>query len=255
MAEQIKTLIIEDEEPAALRLIKLLKEISPKISILAAIDSIEGAVKWLNNNKKPNLIMLDIQLADGLSFEIFKQVTVDSFVIFTTAYDEYAIQAFELNSIDYLLKPIDKEKLKKSIEKYENLQNSTSQIQINELINTIESKKSNYKKRFLINIGSRIKSIETDKIAYFYILEKSTYLCTFSDKHYPIDFSLDKLENLVNPDTFFRISRQITINFKAINNINIVSKSRIKLSTKPKSEYEMLVSANKSHEFRIWLDR
>lgn len=251
----IKTLIIEDEEPASIRLAKLLNEIAPDIDIIGNIESVEGAVNWLNNNNKPDLIMLDIQLADGLSFDIFKQVTVDSFVIFTTAYDEYAIKAFELNSIDYLLKPIDKTKLKHSIAKYRKLNSPTPQININDLIDSMSAKTKNYKKRFLINMGSRIKSIETKDIAYFYVLEKACFLCTLQGKSYPIDFSLDKLENLINPDNFFRINRQTMLNIQAITNISIYSKSRIKITTEPVAEVELIVSANKSHSFRQWLDK
>ena len=251
----IKTLIVEDEEPAAIRLKKLLNEVADDIEIVNWVDSIEGAVKWLKVNPAPDLLMLDIQLGDGLSFEIFRQVQIESFVIFTTAYDEYAIKAFELNSIDYLLKPIDKEKLDRSIVKFRKLKSPTSQLTINELIQTIESKTGNYKKRFLINMGSKIKSIETKDIASFYVMEKSCFLSTLEGRSYPIDFSLDKLEGLLNPDLFFRINRQAMVNFHAIDKISVFSKSRIKLELNPKNEIEMLVSANKSHEFRMWLDR
>lgn len=251
----IKTLIIEDEDSAAIRLKSLLTDIAPDIEVLDCIDSIDDAVIWFNKNSDPDLLLLDIQLADGLSFDIFKKVSIESFVIFTTAYDEYAIKAFELNSIDYLLKPIDKDKLKHSIEKFRKLNKPTSQISINDLVSAIEEKKSNYKKRFIINIGSKIKSIETIDIAYFYVLEKSTYLRTIQGRNYPIDFSLDKLEILIDPDQFFRINRQNMINYKVIEKINVFSKSRIKITTTPLNEHDLLVSANKSHSFRLWLDR
>lgn len=251
----IKTLIIEDEEPAVIRLKSLLVDVAPDIEIIDCIDSVEDAVKWFENNNDPDLLLLDIQLADGLSFEIFKHVSIESFVIFTTAYDEYAIKAFELNSIDYLLKPIDKSKLKNSINKFRKLNSPTSQISINDLVSAIEEKKSNYKKRFVINMGSKIKSIETKEIAYFYVLEKSTYLKTIQGRDYPIDFSLDKLESLINPELFYRINRQNMINYQVIEKIHVFSKSRIKIETNPKNEHELLVSANKSHNFRLWLDR
>lgn len=251
----IKTLLVEDEEPAAIRLQKKLAEIADDIEIVQWVESVEGAVNYLQNNPAPDLILLDIQLADGLSFDIFNHVKVESFVIFTTAYDEYALKAFELNSIDYLLKPIDPEKLERSISKYRKLKTPQPDFNINALIQSMESKSENYKKRFLINMGSKIKSIETENIACFYVLEKGCYLETFEGRNYPVDFSLDKLENLVNPEYFFRINRQAMINFKAIDRISILSKSRIRIETNPKSEIEMMVSSNKSHAFRQWLDR
>jgi DNA-binding LytR/AlgR family response regulator len=250
----IRTLIIEDEEPAALRLEKLLKQTSQEIQIIDKLESIDSAVKWLTNNPHPDLIMLDIQLADGLSFEIFKKVKIDSFIIFTTAYDEYAIKAFELNSIDYLLKPVSKEKLASGIEKFKRLSDKKPSFNIDEIISWIENKKTTLKKRFAINIGPKIKSVETDNIAYFYSLEKNTFLCTFEGNNYPVDFSLDKLEELLNPDIFFRINRQNIIHFKSIEKIHVLSKSRLELEIKS-SEEKMVVSTAKSHPFREWIDK
>jgi len=251
----IKTLIIEDEEPAALRLEKLLTEIDPEIGILEKLDSVESAVQWFTNNDSPDLVMLDIQLADGLSFEIFKKTAIDSFVIFTTAFDEYAIRAFELNSIDYLLKPIDKTKLARSIEKFKRLRAHAPRVDFQELINTIEGEKKKYKKRFIVNIGSKIKSVETGEAAYFYSLEKSTFICTHDNHHYPVDFSLDSLEGLIDPDIFFRVNRQYIINFNCIGKIHVLSKSRIKIETTPPANEPLLVSTAKTHGFRLWLDR
>jgi len=252
----IKTLIIEDEEPAALRLEKLLTELDPGISVLDKLDSIEASVKWLQNNPQPDLIMLDIQLADGLSFEIFKQVSLESFVIFTTAYDEYAIRAFELNSIDYLLKPIDREKLGNSLQKFKKLSPSpATQVNISELLESLEARAKSYKKRFAVNIGAKIVSVEVNNIAWFYSMEKSTFICTRDNHQYPVDFSLDNIEVLVDPDQFFRINRQIMISFPAIEKIHILSKSRIKIESNPPSEETLLVSTAKAHAFRLWLDR
>jgi two-component system, LytTR family, response regulator LytT len=250
----IRTLIIEDEEPAALRLEKLLKEIDPQIEILDKLESIQSAVKWLEENKHPDLMMLDIQLADGQSFDIFKKVKVDCFVIFTTAYDEYAIKAFELNSIDYLLKPVNKTKLAGSIEKFNNLNRSKSPFDFNELIQAIESKRSVFKKRFAISIGAKIKSIETPAIAYFYSMEKSSFLGTFEGQEYPVDYSLDKLETMLDPEVFFRINRQYLINFGGIVKIHVLSKSRLELEIKGYKE-RMQVSTAKAHAFRLWIDR
>ena len=251
----IRTLIIEDERAAAERLERMLKRTDPELEIIGILDSIESSVHWLQTNKAPDLIMLDIQLADGQSFEIFKQVKVDSFVIFTTAYYEYAIRAFELNSIDYLLKPISETKLANGIEKFRKLISGNTKINLEELLQNIESKKPLWKKRFLVNAGPSIRSIEARDIAYFYSLDKGTFLCTYDNKHYLMDFSLDKLESLLEPDSFFRINRQFILSFPAITKIHILSKSRIKVEVKPEPSDELLVSSARTHEFRLWLDR
>ena len=250
----IKTLIIEDEAPAAARLEKMLLEIDPAIEIMDTLDSVDGAVQWLQANEQPDLLMLDIQLADGLSFDIFKKIRIDSFVIFTTAYDEYAIRAFELNSIDYLLKPINKVKLEASLEKYKRLSGSAPQFNIDEVIQAIEGKKTNYKKRFAVSLGTKIKSVETASISYFSSLEKNTFLGTFDGHEYPVDFSLDRLESLLDPEVFFRISRQYIVNYKAIGKIAILSKSRLEIEVKGAPE-RLLVSTAKTHSFRVWLDK
>lgn len=250
----IRTLIIEDEAPAAKRLELLLNEIDLSIQIIGYLDSVSSAVEWFKANPHPDLLMLDIQLADGISFDIFKQVNIDSFIIFTTAYDEYAIKAFQLNSLDYLLKPIDKNKLTLSIEKYKRFKTATPALQIEELLLSMASKSNAYKKRFAISIGTKIKSIETKNIAFFESVEKSTFLHTLDGHSYPIDFSLDKLENLLNPEEFFRTSRQSIIQYAAIEKINILSKSRVQILPIG-TKNEILVSTAKSHSFRKWLDK
>ena len=251
----IGTLIIEDEAPAAKRLEKLLREVEPSITILATIESVSSAIKWFEQHSQPELLMLDIQLADGLSFDIFKQVRIDSFVIFTTAYDEYAIKAFELNSIDYLLKPVDKRKLEQAIGKFRKLRDHKNSIDIQTVLAAMDRGRRKYKERFAVNVGTRIKSIETSKIAYFYTLDKSTFLCTVEDRHYPVDYALDKLEELLDPQDYFRINRQCTVNYYAIEKINILSKSRVSIHTDPAAKEPLLVSTARTHQFRLWLDR
>ena len=250
----IKTLIIEDELPAAQRLQTLIAEASPDIHVESILDSIEASVDWLQHHASPELIFLDIQLSDGLSFEIFKKIKVDSFIIFTTAFDEYAIKAFELNSIDYLLKPVNKEHLTRALEKFRTM-HGRLQFDVNQLLNVIENRKSAYKSRFVINIGSKIKSIETEEIAFFYSMEKSTFLSTKEGKSYPVDFSLDNLETMVNPEVFFRINRQYLVSYKAISKILVLSKSRIRLEFIPAPDEEIFVSNARTPEFRKWLDR
>ena len=250
----IKALIIEDESLAASRLEKLLTDIEPQIVVLDKLDSVESAITWFRTHGDPDLVMLDIQLADGLSFDIFKAVEVKSFIIFTTAYDEFAIKAFELNSVDYLLKPIQRDKLTNSIVKFRALKGLHAGFDVRQLISAIEGKRDNYKKRFAISIGNVINAIEVTDIAGFYTLEKNTFLSTFNGKNYPVDFSLDRLESILDPEHFFRVNRQGIVNFTAITNISILSKSRIKITVTAFND-AILVSTAKTPKFREWLDR
>jgi DNA-binding LytR/AlgR family response regulator len=251
----IKVLIIEDEQPAAKRLGKMLSEISPDFEVMQHCDSIESSVNFLKSGIVPDLVMLDVQLGDGWSFEIFKQVEISCPVIFTTAFDEYAIKAFELNSIDYLLKPIRKENLERSIDKFRKLHQQSQQTDWKTLATLLDKEKQEYKQRFLVYVGEHLQSVQTSDIAYFYSIEKSTFLKTNSGKSYSLDLSLDKLEDLVSPKDFFRINRQYLISFGAINKISMLSKSRIKLILEPASADEILVSSARTHDFKVWLDR
>lgn len=251
----IRTLIIEDEEAAALRLENLLSRIDSDIKIIGRLDSIDASVLWFQANPPPDLLILDIQLGDGLSFEIFRNVKVDCFVIFTTAFDEYAIKAFELNSIDYLLKPVDENKLVRSLEKFRKLRERSGHFDIEKIAKIIESRKSQYKKRFVVNIADKIKMVETRELAYFYSFDKNTFLCTNGNLHYPLDFSLDHLENLLDPEFFFRLNRQYIIHYSSITKIYLFSKSRIKIEVQPPIKDGLLVSSARTPEFRKWLDR
>ena len=251
----IRTLIIEDEQPAAFRLESLLKSLDPEIEVVAVIDTVESAVRWFETHPHPDLIMLDIQLGDGLSFGIFNKTKVESYVIFTTAYDEYAIRAFELNSIDYLLKPISETRLAQSIAKFKKFSNGQQNVNIQKLLETIENRDNKYKKRFVVTITGKIKVVETENVAFFYSKEKNTFLCSADQRHYPVEYSLDQLESLLNPELFFRVNRQCIIQFKSINKIYILSKSRIKIETVPSSDEEILVSSARTSDFRNWLER
>lgn len=251
----IRTLIIEDETAAASRLENLLTQIEPEIKILGRPDSVEASVRWLQNNPSPDLLMLDIQLGDGLSFEIFRKVKVDCFVIFTTAFDEYAIKAFELNSIDYLLKPVDENKLRQSLDKFHKLRPNHNSIDIEKLMELMENRRSQYKKRFVVNVADKIVMVETRQVAYFYSIEKNSFLCTFGNFHYPLEFSLDYLETLLDPEYFFRVNRQYILHFSAISKIFVLSKSRIRIETQPPLKEGIMVSSTRTPEFRKWLDR
>jgi DNA-binding LytR/AlgR family response regulator len=233
---------------------KLIAELAPDFEVINVCDSIESGVQYLKSDIKPELILLDIQLGDGLSFEIFKQVDVDCPVIFTTAYDEYVFRAFELNSIDYLMKPVHREELAKSIDKFRKLRYSLKP-DWQWLSSLVGQEKETYKQRFLVSSGASLVSVKTSEAAYFYSVEKSTFLVTESKKHYDIEFSLDKLESMLSPKDFFRVNRQFLVSFSSIRKINILSKSRMKIVIEPAFREEIFVSNARSHEFRLWLDR
>jgi two-component system, LytTR family, response regulator LytT len=251
---KLKVVIVEDESIAAKNLQKLVLKIEADFEIVALLASIKQAVDWFSLNKA-DLVFMDIQLSDGLSFKIFDQVSIKSPVIFTTAYDQYAIKAFKTNGIDYLLKPIDEEELKASITKYKNLTRQSPDYSV--LKNLLAGLKSNidYKQRFIVQAGTKIRSIPINDIGYFYFNDKSVYITTVENRQYPTEYSLDKLEELVDPDIFFRINRRMLISFKSISKISTLSKSRIELELNPPYEEEVLVSFNKTPSFRDWLDR
>lgn len=247
-------LIIEDEKLAAEKLESMLLETDPEIRILAKLGSIKESVKWLLQNQA-DLIFLDIQLSDGSSFSIFEQIDVSTPIIFTTAYDQYAIKAFEVNSIAYLLKPIRKSELSESLQKFRNLKTAFS-IDFDVIMAQIQGRQPEFKKRFLIQIGEKIKKVEVTETAYFYVLDKSTYLRTFQGSNYPVDYTLDKLETMITPASFFRINRKYLVNMDAISNMVAYSRGRVKLELKPKAddEFDTIVSIDRSAGFKKWLN-
>ena len=249
-----KAIIIEDEEPAAERLKKLIAQEDASIQIEEVIVSIRSAVSYLKKNT-PDLIFLDINLADGESFEIFRQVEVNSPVIFTTAYDQFALQAFKLNSIDYLLKPVKKEELSSALKKYRKLHESKNEpaVDYSKLAEILSKEKNNYKKRLLIRYGDLFKTVEIKDAAYFYSENKISYVCTKDNAQYALDNTLDELEKLLEPKEFFRINRQFIVCVDCIDKMLAVSKSRVKLSLKPPSAHETIVSTERSPEFKKWL--
>jgi len=250
----MKVLIIEDEIFAAEKLEQMLLEINPSITVLAKLGSINQSVKWLVNHTC-DLIFLDIQLSDGISFSIFDQITINTPIIFTTAYDQYAIKAFQLNSISYLLKPIRKVELEESLIKYRSLKSAFT-IDFDMLLANIQGREPEYKKRFLIQIGEKIKKVELGEIAYFFVLEKAVFMKTFQGNTYPVEYTLDKLESLINPEKFFRINRKYIVNMDAISNMSAYSRSRVKLELKPKTEdeFDTIVSIDRSSDFKKWLN-
>lgn len=250
----MKVVIIEDEEFASRRLEIMIKEVDPTIEVMAKLESVEDSVTWFKSNTHPDLLFLDIHLEDDISFSIFDKVKVNSSIIFTTAYDEYAIKAFSLKSIDYLLKPVRKEDLKRALDKYKDMKGLGNSIDINALVEIISKKSVEFKDRFSVSIGQKIKFFNIDEIAYFYSQEGITFLVT-NDKHsYPVDFSLDDLSQQLNPKFFFRINRQYVVKLQSIKNVHVYPKSHLKLELAPPPEGEVFVSIDKVTKFKTWLE-
>ena len=258
----MNVVIIEDENLTAKRLESLLHRYDPSIVVLARIPSVAEAVAWFHEDHSPvELVFMDIHLEDDLGFRIFEQTTLTIPVIFTTAYDEYMIQAFKVNSIDYLLKPINYDELVAAIEKFKSLkkqfgQSASASPDIETLLSLLgKSKQTDYKDRFMITIGTKIRSVETPDIAYFYLEEKVVFLVTKEGLSLPVDYSLDKLTQLLNPRHFFRISRQFLVSLPSIHTIHTFSAGKLKLDLSPKSRQEVFVSGDRMTEFKEWLGK
>jgi DNA-binding LytR/AlgR family response regulator len=249
----IDAIIIEDEKPAARRLQKLLSEYN--INIRSTIHSLADAKDWLDENTHPDLIFLDIQLSDGLSFELFKNRKIESAIIFTTAYDEYALKAFKVNSIDYLLKPIDKKELKSAIEKYEN-QQQKNHINFQDIRALFEEKLEDkaYKERFTIKVGEHLKVYEVNEIDGFLSQHKTSYLLTKQGRQYPLEKSLEEIDSLLSPKQFFRINRAFIININAIKDIISYSNSRLRIVLQHELDEPLIVSRERVKDFKAWLD-
>lgn len=246
----MKALIIEDELPSARRLERLLQGF--EIEILDKLSSIKSSINWFKKNEQPDLIFLDVQLSDGLCFEIFKYVKITSKIIFTTAFIDYSIQAFDYNSISYLLKPINKEKLNEAILKAQKLhQKETDFEQFKKLMSTYKTEK--YKESFTVKLGKKIKILKTDEIGCFFSFENATYLNT-SQGNYIINHSLTSLQNDLNPAEFFRVNRTYIVHINAINDIIGYSNSRLKLVLNSYNENEIIVSRERVKDFKAWID-
>ncbi|MFI0430935.1 LytR/AlgR family response regulator transcription factor [Mariniflexile sp. HMF6888] len=251
----MNTIIIEDEKPSARRLQRMLSALDMETKTM--LHSVEEAIHWFQNNPHPDLIFLDIQLSDGLSFEIFEAVEIKSAVIFTTAYDAYALQAFKLNSIDYLLKPIDDDDLAKAVKKYQERlpQKQAVTLDFNDikklLINPIDRE---YKKRFSVKVGQHLKLINIKEIECFYSENKGTYLYTSDGRNYLLDTTLELLENELEPQTFFRINRKFFVNINAIKDMVSYTNSRLQIKLNSYNDGEVIVARERVKDFREWLE-
>lgn len=255
----MKVLIVEDEPHAQRELQRLLEKVPVEVLVLAKLDSIEDTLGWLADNPSPDLIFMDIQLSDGLSFEIFNRATVKTPVIFTTAYDEYAIQAFKVNSIDYLLKPVRLEDLTDAINKFEELSghlgDQSPGLKLEQIEQLFEIHKPSYKARFITRVGDQIKHIEVRHVAYFRAEDNEVMLVTTTGNRYIVDYTLDQLMVEVNPDDFFRVNRSYIINLQAIQKISKYFNSRLHLELTPQTDDTVLISRVKVPEFLKWIDK
>lgn len=251
----MNVLIIEDEKPAARRLARMLETLG--ITASNILHSVEESLQWFQNNPHPDLIFLDIQLSDGLSFEIFEVLNIKSAIIFTTAFDEYALQAFKLNSIDYLLKPIDEDELKKAVDQFKSQNTTVPKMAIDFedikklLVNPVERE---YKKRFTVRVGQHLKIIHADDVECFYSENKGTYAATIDGRSYLLDTTLEHLETELTPKIFFRVSRKFFVNINHIKDIISYTNSRLQIKLNKTSDQEIIVSRERVRDFKLWLE-
>ena len=254
----MRVLIVEDEPLGVERLEKQLREIDPAVVVAGVAESIRATVKWLTQHEEPDLILMDIELSDGQSFEIFRQVKVVAPIIFTTSYDEYALQAFKVNSIDYLLKPIKKEELKYALEKYRQLKASPLHrmpLDLEKLLQGLKQQSPEYRSRFLVKQGQRYIPVDISEIAYFYLEDRVTFCQTWEKAKYILDYSLDELETMLDPQHFKRVTRPFIVHIKAIGQIQSYFKGRLKLILEPPTEKEVVVSQEGASDFKRWMGK
>lgn len=264
--------VIEDEELAVRKLTKLLQDVDPSIQIVGTAASVRSSVSWLEENRTsgapaPDLIMMDIELADGQSFEIFEQTPVESPVIFTTSYDEYALRAFKVNSIDYLLKPIKRNELEASLEKHRKLRSmpeserheatDNGRVSIEALVQQLrqQTQPTDYRKRFLVKHLQQWVPVEVTDIAYFYSEDGISLFRTRANQKFSVDYTLDELESMLDPTQFFRANRQFIVDINAIQQIHPYFNNKLKLSLKPNPDDEVLVSRERATDFKKWMGK
>lgn len=250
-------LIIEDEEQAAKRLRRMISKIVPEAFIHGPYESVEEAVEWFSENPRPDLAFFDIHLADGLSFEIGEKVDIDCPIIFTTAYDQYAVKAFKLNSVDYLLKPIGEKELAHAIEKFQtHFLNHPAKRLGNEWPTQIRADYENkYKTRFVTRVGDRLQTLDVADTAFVYSENKGTYLRSKQGKNYLVDYTLEQIEGMLDPEVFFRLNRKYISRFESVEEMLSYSNSRLRVTLKEWDDADIVLSREKTREFKEWIDR
>mgnify|MGYP001468068906 CR=1 FL=1 len=253
----MQILIVEDEELAAKKLQKTLLSVDADAEVVGITESIKSTVEWLEENPAPDLILMDIELADGQSFEIFNMTEVKSPVIFTTSYDEFALKAFKVNSVDYLLKPIQKEELHAALEKFRKMKEGKAGVNLDSLVKELQLKLQprEYRKRFLVKHAQKLVSIEVEDIAYFYSDGRLNFFKTTDNKKFVVDYTMDELEDMLDPDKYFRISRSFYVSINSIDKIDDYFGNRLILGLRPAVEKEALVSREKVTDFKKWMGK
>jgi DNA-binding LytR/AlgR family response regulator len=250
----MKALLIEDEPYAVQQLKSLLAESAPDVNLIAVLDSIVSSVEWFAAHSPPDLVFMDVHLADGSCFEIFNHININAPVVFITAYDQYALEAFRVNGLDYLLKPLKKKDLERSLERfYEIKSKNLIHLDYDRIAREIFQKTGQYQKRLLIRYGQKITIINISDVAYFFAESKDTLICTFDKRQYPADQNLEQLQNILSPEEFFRVNRKFLINSKAITSMTSYSRSRIKLHLDPPFTEDVIVSTERTPGFKTWL--
>ena len=252
----MNVVVIEDERLTAQRLISLVKKYDPSVNVLAEISSVSQGVSWFKNNpgKQVDLIFMDIHLEDGDSFQIISQLGLKTPIIFTTAFDDYMIKAFRVNSVDYLLKPLNPDELSAALDKFKAVR--SPQVDINALIRHMSHQNENqFKDRFMVTVGTKIRSVKTDTVAYFYLEEKTVLLVATDGTTLPVDYSLDKLMQMLDPKQFFRISRQFIVSLDSIEIVHTMAGGKLKLDLLPKTKQEVTVSLDRIADFKHWLGK
>ncbi len=250
----MKVVIVEDERLAAEKLQRLLELTNSKIKVLKVLESVEESINWFSENPSPDLIFMDIQLDDGISFEIFDAIKIEAPIIFTTAFDEYAIRAFKVNSVDYLLKPIEQNALESALRKFKKVyaENKSFEERVSLVLQQMTQQ---YKTRFFIKVGVKFQSVLVNDICCFFVEERNTFLKNISGKTYDLDCSLDQLQKTINPEQFFRINRNFLVNINCIDEIISYSSSRLKLKLKSETRGDLIVSRDKVSDFKHWMDK
>ena len=259
----MKVFIVEDEELAVKKLRKTLEAVDETAEVVGIADSIRSSVNWLQNNPTPDLILMDIELCDGQSFEIFDKVQVKSTVIFTTSYDEYALKAFKVNSVDYLLKPVQKEDLKAALTKLENMksmygaQNNSPSLNVDNLVKELQQKlqPKEFRKRFLVKHAQKLVSVDIEEIAYFYSDGRLNFFKTYDNRKFVVDYTMDELEEMLDPQRYFRISRSFYVSINSIDQIHDYFGNRLILHLKPAVDKEAIVSREKVTDFKVWMGK
>ncbi|KIC94901.1 LytR/AlgR family response regulator transcription factor [Flavihumibacter solisilvae] len=259
----MKVLIIEDEDLAVRKLQKTLQSVDSNAEVVGVTDSIRSSVKWLQDNQAPDLILMDIELADGQSFEIFDKVDVNSTVIFTTSYDEYALKAFKVNSVDYLLKPVQKEDLEAALEKFRKMKQllgvgeSQGNLNVDSLVKELQQRLQprEFRKRFLVKQGQKLVSVEVDDIAYFYSDGRVNFFKTKDNRKFIVDYTMDELEDMLDPDRYFRISRSFYVSIESVDQIHDYFGNRLLLNLQPIVDKEAIVSREKVGDFKKWMGK